>query len=69
VRSRCSAPSFREAGGRGHSAAVAQAEAQKLQAARNIQERMQQAQEIMSIMPQMMRGDRVIQLGQARNCT
>jgi hypothetical protein len=30
---------------------------------------MQQAQETMSIMPQMMRGDRVIQLGQARNCT
>jgi hypothetical protein len=52
----------------GHSAAVAQAEAQKLQAARNIQERMQQAQEMMSIMPQMMRGNRVIQLAQARDC-
>ena len=52
----------------GHSAAVAQAEAQKLQAARNIQERMQMAQEMMSIMPQMMRGNRVVQLAQARNC-
>ena len=52
----------------GHSAAVAQAEAQKLQAARNIQQSMQQAQEMMSIMPQMMRGNRVIQLAQARDC-
>ena len=56
------------AGWAGHSAAVAQAESQKLQAARNIQERMQMAQEMMSIMPQMMRGNRVIQLAQARNC-
>jgi hypothetical protein len=55
-------------GGGGHSAAVAQAEAQKLQAARNIQERMQMAQEMMNIMPQMMRGNRVIQLAQARDC-
>ncbi len=29
---------------------------------------MQMAQEMMSIMPQMMRGNRVIQLAQARNC-
>jgi hypothetical protein len=52
----------------GHSAAVAQAEAQKLQAARNIQASLRQAQEMMSIMPQMMRGNRVIQLAQARDC-
>jgi hypothetical protein len=52
----------------GHNAAVAQAEAQKAQAAHNIQESMQQAQEMMSIVPQMMRGHRVIQLAQARDC-
>ena len=52
----------------GHAAAVAQAEAQKPQAARTIQERMQQAQEMMGIMPQLMRGQRVIELAQARDC-
>jgi hypothetical protein len=56
------------AGWAGHAAAVAQAEAQRAQAARNIQERMQQAQEMMGIMPQLMRGQRVIELAQARNC-
>lgn len=56
------------AGWAGHAAAVAQAEAQRAQAAGNIQERMQQAQEMMGIMPQLMRGQRVIELAQARNC-
>ena len=52
----------------GHAAAVGQAEAQKVQAAQNIQQRMQEAQEMMGIMPQMMRGQRVIELAQARDC-
>lgn len=52
----------------GHAAAVGQAEAQKVQAARNIQQRMQEAQEMMGIMPQLMRGQRVIELAQARDC-
>jgi hypothetical protein len=56
------------AGWAGHAAAVAQAEAQRAQAARNIQERMGQAQEMMGIMPQLMRGQRVIELAQARDC-
>jgi hypothetical protein len=38
------------------------------QAARNMQERMQQAQEMMGIMPYLMRGQRVIELAQARSC-
>jgi hypothetical protein len=52
----------------GHAAAVGQAEAQKAQAARNIQQRMQEAQEMMGIMPQLMRGQRVIELAQVRDC-
>ena len=51
----------------GHAASVAQAEAAKGQAARNMQQSMQQAQEMMTIMPQMMRGNRVIELAQ-RDC-
>ena len=53
----------------GHAAAAAQAQAQQAQAASNIQQRMQQAQEMMGIMPYLMRGQRVIDLAQARNCT
>jgi hypothetical protein len=52
----------------GHAAAVAQAQAQQAQAATNIQQRMQQAQEMMGIMPYLMRGQRVIELAQARSC-
>ena len=44
-------------------AAQAQAEA-----AQNIQSRMQQAQEMIGILPHVMRGQRVIELAQARNC-
>ncbi|HZO00375.1 MAG TPA: hypothetical protein VFB93_04180 [Burkholderiales bacterium] len=44
------------------------AQSQQIEAAQNIQQRMQQAQEMIGIMPQMMRGQRVIELAQARNC-
>ncbi|MFN2400233.1 MAG: hypothetical protein ABR543_16585 [Gemmatimonadaceae bacterium] len=52
----------------GQAAAAAQLPAQQAQAARNIQEAMQQAQEMMPVMPQLMRGQRVIELAQARDC-
>lgn len=52
----------------GHAAGAAQAQAQQAQATSNIQQRMQQAQEIMGIIPYLMRGQRVIELAQARNC-
>lgn len=52
----------------GLGAAAAQAQAQQAQAATNIQQRMQEAQEVMGIMPYIMRGQRVIELAQARNC-
>jgi hypothetical protein len=52
----------------GQSAAVAQAQAQQAQAAGHLQQRMQQAEEMMAILPQMLRGQRVIELAQARNC-
>jgi len=52
----------------GHAAGVARAEAQRADAARNIQQRMQQAQEMMTIMPQLTRGNRVIELATARDC-
>lgn len=47
---------------------MAQGQAQQAQAASNIQQRMQQSQEMMGIMPQIMRGARVMELAQARNC-
>jgi len=53
----------------GHAASVAQAEAAKAQAARNMQQSMQQAQEMMTIMPRLMRGQKVIELAQKRDCT
>ena len=40
----------------------------KVQAARNIQQRMQEAQEMMGSMPPLMRGQRVIELAQAWGC-
>lgn len=52
----------------GYGANVAQAEAAKVQAGRNMQQMMQQAQEMMTIMPQMMRGQKVIELAQRRDC-
>jgi hypothetical protein len=52
----------------GYGANVAQAEAAKAQAGRNMQQQMQLAQDMMPIMPQMMRGQRVIELAQRRNC-
>jgi hypothetical protein len=52
----------------GYGANVAQAQAAQVQAARNMQQQMQQAQELMTIMPQMMRGQRVIELAQRRDC-
>ena len=51
-----------------HSAAVAQGEAQRVQAEGHIQRRMQQAQGMLAILPQMMRGQRVLELAQARDC-
>jgi hypothetical protein len=47
---------------------AAMAQSQQIEAAQNIQQRMQQAQGMIGIMPQMMRGQRVIELAQARNC-
>jgi hypothetical protein len=52
----------------GQAVGAAQAQAQQAEAASNIQQRMQQAQELMGIMPHLMRGQRVIELAQARNC-
>jgi hypothetical protein len=52
----------------GHAGGVAQAQAQQAQAASNMQQAMQQAQETMAILPHMMRGQRVIELAQARTC-
>lgn len=52
----------------GQSIGAAQAQAQQAQAASNIQHAMQQAQELIGIMPQLLRGQRVIELAQARDC-
>ncbi len=54
--------------GLGLAGTAALAQSQQLEAAHNIQQRMQQAQEMIAIMPQMMRGQRVIELAQARDC-
>ena len=54
--------------GFGLAGSAAQAQSQQVEAAQNIQQRVQQAQEMIGIMPQMMRGQRVIELAQARNC-
>ena len=48
--------------------AVAQAPAQQAQTTADVQQRMQQAQEMMAVMPYLMRGQHVIELAQARNC-
>jgi hypothetical protein len=54
--------------GAGLAGTAALAQAQQVEAAQNIQQRMQQAQEMIGIMPHIMRGQRVIELAQARNC-
>jgi hypothetical protein len=48
--------------------AAAQGPGQQAQAAQGMQARMQQMNELVAVMPQLMRGQRVIELGQARNC-
>ena len=52
----------------GYGTGVAQAEAAKVRAGRNLQQQMQLAQDMMTIMPQMMRGQRVIELALRRDC-
>lgn len=47
---------------------AAQTQAQQPDAARNIQQNMQQMQDMIAILPQLTRGQRVIELAQARNC-
>ena len=47
---------------------AAESEAQKTAAARNISEKIQQAEELLTLMPQVMRGQRIIELAQARKC-
>jgi membrane protein involved in colicin uptake len=54
--------------GAGLAGTAALGQAQQVEAAQNIQQRMQQAQEMIGIMPAIMRGQRVIELAQARNC-
>jgi membrane protein involved in colicin uptake len=54
--------------GAGLAGTSALAQSQQVEAAQNIEQRMQQAQEMIGIMPQMMRGQRVIELAQGRNC-
>ena len=54
--------------GPGLAGTAALAQSQQVDAAQNIQQRMQQAQEMIGIMPQMMRGQRVIELAQGKNC-
>lgn len=56
------------AAGAGLAGTAALAQSQQVEAAQNIEQRMQQAQEMIGIMPQMMRGQRVIELAQGRNC-
>ena len=57
-------------GGRmlGFAGMAAQASTQQADAARNVQQSIQQAQDLMAILPQLMRGHRVIELAQARDC-
>jgi hypothetical protein len=52
----------------GLAAATGQAAGAQVQATQNIQQRMQQANEMVQILPQLMRGQRVIELAQARKC-
>ena len=52
----------------GLAAATGQVAGAQAEAAQNIQQRMQQANEMVQILPQLMRGQRVIELAQARQC-
>ena len=52
----------------GLAAAAAQAPGQQAQAAATMQARMQQMQSMMATLPQMMRGQRVVELAQGRKC-
>lgn len=49
-------------------AATAQAEQGKAQFEANMQQRMQQAQQMMTLLPHLLRGQRVIELAQKRKC-
>ena len=52
----------------GLAAATGQVAGAQAQAAQNIQQRMQQSNEMVQILPQVMRGQRVIELAQERKC-
>ena len=52
----------------GLAAQAAQAQSQQAQAAMNMQSRMQQMQSMMANLPLMMRGQRVVELAQAKKC-
>ena len=52
----------------GLAAATGQVAGAQAEAAQNIQQRMQLANEMVTILPQLMRGQRVIELAQARRC-
>jgi hypothetical protein len=52
----------------GLAASMGQAAGMQAQAAQNVQQRMQQSNEMVAILPQMLRGQRVIELAQARTC-
>lgn len=52
----------------GFMAAAGQAAGMQMQAAQNVEQRMQQANEMVKILPQLLRGQRVIELAQARQC-
>lgn len=52
----------------GLAAGMAQGTAQQAQTAANVQQRMAQAKETIGIMPHIMRGQRLIELAQARKC-
>jgi hypothetical protein len=52
----------------GQAAAAAQLPAQQAQAAHNLEQSVQQARDLMTVMPQILRGQRVIELAQAREC-
>jgi hypothetical protein len=49
-------------------AMAAQAPAMQAQTQANVQARAQQAQSMTAMLPQMMRGQRLVELAQARNC-
>jgi hypothetical protein len=52
----------------GLAASMGQAAGMQAQTAQNVQQRMQQSNDMVAILPQMLRGQRVIELAQARQC-